>query len=162
MNAHGMVSNHNKKDNTGNQQTLLCCFYVAGRPMTVIVVVFVDAVLYWTLFMKRFSVIIKTCRLSLIDKLQLFTYRMNLLSTSFCSLQMVQEKKKEHTKYITIWGSWLPAEFIQMLLSLVLGLHLIIWSWSVMNCSQSVYRFILIILDAIFGRLLEWCNKKTC
>jgi hypothetical protein len=46
MNAHGMVSNHNKKDNTGNQQTLLCCFYVAGRPMTVIVVVFVDAVLY--------------------------------------------------------------------------------------------------------------------
>jgi hypothetical protein len=26
---------------------------------------------------------------------------------------MVQEKKKEHTKYITMWGSWLPAEFIQ-------------------------------------------------
>ncbi len=117
MNAHGMVSNHNKKDNTGNQGTLLCCYYVAGRIMTVwavgIVVVFVDAVLYWTLFMKCLSVIIKTCRLSLIDELQLFTYRMNLLSTSFCSLQMVQEKKKEHTKYITIWGSWLPAEFIQ-------------------------------------------------
>jgi hypothetical protein len=109
--------------------------------------------------MKCLSAIIKTFRLSLIDKLQLFTYRMNLLSTSFCSLQMVQEKKKEHTKYKQSGALGCPLSYTN---ASFLGARFPPHYMILVSVLNQFIVFILIILSAIFGRLLEWCNKKTC